>query len=166
MDQFLGQIQSFSFGFAPKGWAQCNGQLLPIAQNQALFSLLGTTFGGDGRVTFGLPDLRGRVQVGQGQGPGLSSRVMGEVVGNETVTLQVSNLPSHTHTLLGNTAPNIDSPVNNSIGGQLWVAAAPNTPTSSANVTSAGQNQPHNNIQPTLAVGWCISLVGIFPSRN
>lgn len=166
MQQFVGQIQSFSFNFAPKGWAQCNGQLMPIAQNQALYSLLGTTFGGNGTTTFGLPDLRGRVQVSQGQGSGLTPRNMGEVFGTETVTLQVSNLPAHTHTLSGNTTANADTALNNSIGGQVWAPVAPNTTANPNDVTSAGSDQPHNNIQPTLGIGYCISLVGVYPSRS
>lgn len=166
MEPFVGQIQSFSFNFPPRGWAQCNGQLMAIAQNQALFSLLGTTFGGDGITTFALPDLRGRVQVSQGQGSGLTIRNMGERFGTETVTLQVSNLPQHTHTLSGNTTANADTALNNSIGGQVWAPVSPNTTANPNDVTSAGSDQPHNNIQPTLGIGYCIALQGIFPSRN
>lgn len=167
MEVFIGQIQPFAFGITPKGWAQCAGQLLSIAQNQALFSLLGTTYGGNGTTTFGLPDLRGRVSAGQGQGSGLSNYPIGMMTGTETVTLTSNQLPQHGHAIAGSTgAANLDSPSGAVMASQAWSPSAPNQATNPLNVLGAGGNAPHPNTQPTLAVNWCISLQGIFPSRN
>jgi len=167
MEPFLGQIQPFAFGIIPKGWAQCNGQLMSIQQNSALFSLLGTTFGGNGTTTFGLPDLRGRVSAGQGAGPGLTPRGMGQQIGSENVTLITGQLPAHGHALIGSTsAANTDSPVGSVVAGQAWSTTNPTLSTNPANVTASGGNQPHPNIQPVQAVNWCIALSGIFPSRS
>lgn len=160
-------IQPFAFGIVPKGWALCAGQLLSIQQNAALFSLLGTTFGGNGTTTFGLPDLRSRVSANQGQGPGLSNYQIGQKVGTETVTLTSNQMPSHTHAISGSTAnANLDSPVNAVLATQAWNPTAPSATTNPANVLSSGNSLPHPNTQPTLAVNWCISLVGIYPSQN
>ena len=169
-DPFLGQISLFSFTFAPKGWAFCNGQILSIAQNQALFSLLGTTYGGDGITTFGLPNLQSRAAISSGQGPGLSNYVLGQVGGEAGHTLITQEIPPHTHgasTASDTTqmspkshywAPNID---------QNATYAPTSSGTLAANaVGTAGGNQPHSNLQPNLAMNFCIALVGVFPSRN
>ncbi len=180
MEPFLGQIMMFGGNFAPRGWAMCNGQLLSIAQNTALFSILGTTFGGDGVTTFGLPDLRGRVPLHWGQGPGLSNYVLGELAGNETVTLTTQQIPAHNHLIgVSNAAGTQTDPTNgiaaqintgdarNPITSALGYAAPPQTGTMApAVVGSSGGNQPHANIQPYLCVTICIALEGIFPSRN
>lgn len=167
MDAFLGMIQPFAFGIVPKGWALCAGQLLSIQQNTALFSLLGTTYGGNGTTTFGLPDLRSCVNAHQGQGQGLTPRTIGSRIGTETVTLTSNQMPSHTHAISGSTAnANLDSPVNAVLATQAWNPTTTNTTTNPANVLPSGSIQAHPNTQPTLAVNWCISLVGIYPSRN
>lgn len=163
---FIAQIQMFSFAFAPRNWAQCNGQLLPIAQNQALFSLLGTTYGGNGTTTFGLPDLRGRTPLHFGQGPGLSNRSLGQVGGIESVTLTSTQIPSHTHTVSANTAaPTLGTPA-----GNLWAqgnySASGASPMAAGDVGNSGGSQPHPNLSPYLTINFCIALAGIFPSRN
>ncbi len=170
-EPFVGEIRMFGFGFAPLGWAQCNGQLLPINQNQALFSLLGTTFGGDGRTNFALPDMQSRVPVGQGQGPGLSSYAEGQVGGAETVTLAATQMPGHTHPVKASSSTaDSDQPG----GGALARSAShiytakPDTSTAmnAGMLGDAGGSQSHDNIQPYLAVNFCIALTGIFPSRS
>ena len=163
------------FNFAPVGYALCNGQLLPISQNTALFSLLGTTYGGNGTTTFALPDLRGRVAVHSGQGPGLSPYVLGQQSGTESVTLITSQLPAHNHTLqvndntTGIAATGAGGFLNSKTESGESVAAsglsAPATLSGSA-ITPSGGNQPHNNIQPYLCINFVIALQGIFPSRN
>lgn len=166
---YLAQIQIFSFQFAPRGWAQCNGQLLPIAQNQALFSLLGTTFGGNGTTTFALPDLRGRVPMHWGSGPGLGSVSLGQAAGSENVTLLSTNLPSHNHTALASSlAPSVGPAAGNAwaTGGAASYAATSSGVMNPAAIRSVGGNQPHNNMQPTLTLNICIALQGIYPSRN
>lgn len=181
MDPILGQIMMVGFNFAPRGWAMCQGQLLSIAANSALFSLLGTTYGGDGRTTFALPDLRGRCAIGMGQGPGLSSRSQGEVIGQEQVTLLVGQMPSHTHTMLGN---NTDGTTNDPSGNVMakstvvtergaepipakgYSASVANVAMGSSSIQPDGGSQPHNNMQPSLAMNYIIALQGIFPSRN
>lgn len=178
MDPFVAEIRIFPFNFAPKGWAFCDGQILPISQNTALFSLLGTTYGGDGVVTFGLPDLRGRAPVGQGQGNGLSNRVMGEMSGQEQVTLLLSNLPGHNHgffatqanantSTIGSTVL-LGTAVANSGTPHLYIAMQGNTaaPLSSAAVGMTGNTQPHPNMMPTLTLNFTIALQGVYPSRN
>jgi microcystin-dependent protein len=172
-EPFVGQIIMAGFNFAPRGYATCDGQLLSIAQNTALFSLLGTTFGGDGRVTFGLPDLRGRVPVHQGQGPGLTNRTMGEVSGSETVTLISTQMPMHNHLV---SVTNVAGALPTSNGNFLATSGDTNVPIyrptsdgSTLNPQSiglAGGNQPHNNMQPYLVINFCIAMEGIFPSRN
>lgn len=165
---FVGQLQLFAFGYAPKGWAVCAGQTLPINQNQALFSLLGTTFGGNGTTTFQLPDLRGKTAISFGSG-----YTMGQAGGTETHTLTVAEVPSHAHILNGTSnAANLNTSANNLLGktaGSLTVynAAAQNlTNLIPASVTPAGGSQPHENRTPYLAMTWCIALQGIFPSKN
>lgn len=179
MEPFIGQIQLFGFNFAPRGWAYCHGQILSIAQNSALFSLLGTMYGGNGQTTFALPDLRGRVAIGHGQSPGFSTYTLGEQGGAESVTLLPNQMPSHSHPIhvfngigttdvangnylangavtiaRGNTVPaNLYS---TSQGGQLNQAA----------VGVQGGNLAHENRQPYLVMNYCIALVGIFPNRN
>jgi microcystin-dependent protein len=167
---FIGQIMPAGFNFAPKYWALCNGQMLPIAQNQALFSLLGVMYGGDGRVTFALPDLRSRTPMGVN----VSYYPQGAVGGTETVTLLDSNLPQHTHQLLGSTQTGTSRAAANNVHATLAAtAAAPYyTPASALTVLTAqnlspsGGSQPHPNIQPYNVVNFCIALQGIFPSRN
>jgi microcystin-dependent protein len=164
-EPFLSEIRIFSFNFAPKGWALCNGQLLPINQNQALFSLLGTTYGGDGRVNFALPNLQGRVPIHRGNG-----HTLGERSGEYAHTVSISELPTHTHVAQG-TSANADSPVpaNNYLGAanNMYTPASSNLvsliPSSIANT---GGSQPHENTSPYLALNFCIALQGIFPSQN
>lgn len=175
---FLGEIRIFSFNFAPKSWAQCNGQLLSIAQNTALFSLLGTTFGGNGTTTFQLPDLRGRAPVHWGQGPGLSSVTLGEVGGQESHILTSQEMPQHNHSFAATTAAATRKPVAGGVFADdvdaqpvnyFALSDAPNSSYVQLNplsMASAGSSQPHNNMQPVLVVTICIALSGIFPSRN
>jgi microcystin-dependent protein len=169
MEPFLGQLSLFGFGFPPRGWAKCDGQILPIAQNTALFSLLGTTYGGDGRTTFALPDLRGRVPVHQGQGPGLSNYDLGEVLGAESVTLTTQQLPPHGHGIQGAATAASKSP-SGAVPGYNDAGSSYGPPdgTQMANTMCqpTGAGQPHENRQPTLAMNWCIATEGIFPSRN
>lgn len=178
-EPFLGEIKMVGFNFAPRGWSFCDGQLLPIAQNTALFSLLGTTYGGDGRTTFGLPDLRGRVPIHVGSGPGLSSYRWGERGGVENVTLNVTQIPAHGHTAAGtanavNGAGNSKTPTGNtwaSLSRENAYSSAVADGTMAANnvnvtVNNAGGSQPHTNVQPFLSIYFCIALTGIFPSRS
>ena len=173
-DPFIAEIVMFGGNFAPRGWAFCDGQLLPIAQNTALFSILGTTYGGDGRTTFALPDLRGRVAMhaGGSTGPGLSSRPLGQKGGVETVTLTVQQMPNHTHQLMG-TAERGDStsPAGSTLADDpredQYKSGSPALVGMSAGaVGSTGGSQPHTNVQPFTCVNFIIALVGVFPSRN
>jgi microcystin-dependent protein len=169
-DPYLGQISLFSFGFAPKGWALCNGQTLPINQNQALFSLLGTTYGGNGVTTFALPNLQGRASISSGQGPGLSNYALGQNGGEVGHTLTTQEIPAHTHSAATATnttqmSPQGNYPAANTDQNATYSAASSGTMAASA-VGFGGNNQPHQNMQPYLAVNFCIALVGIFPSRN
>lgn len=165
----LGEIRMVGFNFAPRGYALCNGQLLPIIQNQALFSILGTTYGGNGTTTFALPDLRSRAPVHQGQGSGLSPYVVGQNGGTEIVTLTSQQIPQHSHTPVANaTTVNQVSPANGFWGNSQqsnYSASGPVTMAAGA-VAQAGGNQPHSNIQPYLTITFVIALQGIFPSRN
>jgi microcystin-dependent protein len=164
MDPYMGEVKLNSFDFAPKGWAQCNGQLLPINQNQALFSLLGTMYGGDGRTTFALPDLRGRVPVHRGAG--LSQ---GQRLGEEAHTLTQAEMPTHGHQLMASpTNANQPMPSNAVLGGanNAYAAPASLTTLTPQSVGTAGGSQAHENRHPYLALNWCIALVGVFPSRN
>jgi microcystin-dependent protein len=172
-DPFVGEIKMFAFNFAPTGWALCNGQSLPISQNAALFSLLGTTFGGNGTSTFNLPDLQSRVPVHQGQGSGLSPYVMGQATGAETVALISSQMPAHTHSVTCGTAggnqasPAGGVPAVESTGTSLdYTSVTPNSTMSAAMIGTAGSGLAHPNIQPVLCVNFCIALQGIFPSRS
>ena len=181
MEGYISEIRMFAGNFPPRAWAFCQGQLMSIAQNTALFSLLGTTYGGDGQVTFGLPDFRGRVAVGTGQGPGLSSYDLGQVGGSQSTTLLVANLPAHTHGFSANAsmachtgAGNADSPANNIPAGSASdenYTAPPGNATMapiavSGTTAAAGGNQPFSNVQPYLGMNYIICLYGIFPSRN
>jgi microcystin-dependent protein len=168
-NNFIGEIQLYSFGFAPRGWAFCAGQLLPIQQNQALFSLLGTTYGGNGTTNFALPDLRSRVPVHWGNGAGLPSVTLGERAGVENVTLTQSEMPAHSHTPIASSAgPTVGTPVGNTwaTGTPAAYGSPPNSAMAAAALANAGASQPHPNIQPTIALNFCIALQGIFPSRN
>lgn len=164
-EPFLSEIKIVSFNFPPKGWALCNGQLLPINQNQALFSLLGTTFGGDGRVNFALPDLRGRTPIHVGSG-----HTLGERGGEQAHTLSISELPTHTHVLNGSNNPGtLNDPTGAVLGksAQNAYASAVNlVAMNSAVVTATGGSQAHLNMQPFLTLSFCIALQGIFPSPN
>jgi microcystin-dependent protein len=173
-DPFLAEIRIFAGNYAPAGWALCNGQLMPISQNTALFSLLGTTYGGDGRVTFGLPQLMGSAPMQQGQGPGLSMRNLGETGGEESVTLLTSEIPAHTHAVqavdaLGNrNSPDGATFAKGHFGrgvDQLYSSATPNLTMGAAAVSVAGGSQPHNNMPPYLTVSFIIALQGVFPQR-
>lgn len=173
-DPFVAEIRIFPFNFAPRGWAFCDGQLLPISQNTALFSLLGTTYGGDGRTTFALPNLQGSASMHPGQGPGLSLYSLGETGGSETVTLLQSEIPSHTHTMRANNSDGISpTPVANvsSAPGAdrdiFWYKAGPPNATMKPNAVGvAGGGQPHNNMMPYLTLNYCIALQGIYPPRS
>jgi microcystin-dependent protein len=176
MDPFVAEIRIFPFNFAPTGWAFCNGQLMPISQNTALFALLGTTYGGDGKSTFALPDMQGNAPMHPGQGPGLSLHDLGELGGSETVTLLESEIPSHAHFVGRAIAQNGDSttPV-----GNIWAQApfgrgslnlynqGPATGAMNPNaLLPSGGDQPHNNMQPYLTLNFCIALQGVFPPRT
>lgn len=170
-DPFIGEIRMFGGNFAPVGWAFCNGQLLAISQNDALFALIGTTYGGDGVSTFGLPDLRGRGPIHQGQGLGLSPYVLGQLAGTESVTVLQSQLPAHTHpAALNNAAGTTNNPQNatwaTAPNAQSYNAAAPDVAMSASSITTAGSSVPHDNMPPFLAVSFIICLEGIFPSQN
>lgn len=169
-DPFLGEIRTFGFNFAPRGWAMCNGQLLPISQNTALFSLLGTFYGGNGINNFALPDLRGRVGINQGQGPGLSPYELGQVSGTETVTLTQNQMPSHNHQVMANdTAASATRPagaVLARVTAAVYGAAPDGTVMNPAMISQSGGNQPFGILQPYLCLNFCIALQGIFPSRN
>lgn len=164
-EQFIGEIRAFSFGFAPKGWAQCNGQLLPINQNQALFALLGATYGGNGSTNFALPDFRSKTPVHVG--PGFAQ---GQSGGEESHTLTVGELPNHTHPVQGSadaaTAPNPSQAVWAAEQSNPFSANTPNTTLNASAISTAGGSQPHENMSPYLAINYCIALAGIFPSRN
>jgi len=173
MDPFVAEIRIFPFNFAPKGWAFCDGQLLPLSQNTALFSLLGTTYGGDGKSNFALPNLQGNAPMHPGQGPGLSLHDLGETGGSETVSLLESEIPSHSHALLaaGGTSTK-STPAGNSIA-RIGTGATPYKAAGSPQVTMApealapaGGDQPHNNMQPYLTLNMCIALQGVFPPRG
>jgi len=172
MDPFLGEIRLFGFNFAPNGWALCQGQVMSIAQNTALFSLLGTYYGGNGQTTFALPDLRGRVALAQGQGPGLTNRDIGEVFGEENHTLITQEMPMHSHLVSANktsdsTDPTNAFPSNDSRNPlNVYATTSDGTKMNPAMVNNAGGSQPHNNMQPSLVLNYCIALNGIFPSRG
>jgi microcystin-dependent protein len=170
-DPFVAEIRIFPFNFAPKGWAWCNGQLLPLSQNTALFSLLGTTYGGDGKSTFALPDLQGRAPMHPGQGPGLSLHDLGESSGSETVTLLQSEIPLHTHNLTASQADALEgSPTGQlfatGIGVSAYATPGAATQLNAAALSPAGGGLPHNNLQPYLTFYFNIALQGVFPPRS
>jgi len=171
-EPFIAEIRIFAGNFAPRGWAFCNGQLLPIAQNTALFSLIGTTYGGDGRTTTGLPDLKGRAPMHPGRGPGLTSRLLGQKTGTETVGMNESQIPSHRHTARGSeNAATVSTPANNFVarGGGRGVNSYLDADTSigaSKQLLPTGGGQAHKNMQPYLAMNFIIALQGLFPSRS
>jgi microcystin-dependent protein len=168
-DPFVAEIRIFPFNFAPKGWAWCDGQIMPISQNTALFSLLGTTYGGDGKSTFALPDLQGSAPMHPGQGPGLSLHDLGEIGGSETVTLLQSEIPAHAHTLRASPddadvrIPNANRTLAKSV--MYVTGVAPNTAMAFEGLAPAGGDQPHNNMQPYLTFYFNIALQGVFPPR-
>jgi microcystin-dependent protein len=173
-DPFVAEIRIFPFNFAPRGWAWCDGQLMPLSQNTALFSLLGTTYGGNGKSNFALPDLQGRAPMHPGQGPGLSLHDLGETGGSETVTLLESEIPAHSHQLratlddgdLGAPAPT--RILGKSGGGTIYTSSTTGgvVPMAPEGLTPAGGDQPHNNLQPYLTFYFCIALQGVFPPRG
>ena len=179
---FVAEIRIFGFNFPPRGWAFCAGQLMPLSQNTALFSLLGTTYGGDGRSTFALPNLQGSAPLGQGQGPGLTDRILGETGGEPNVTLITTEMPAHTHVMnagdvLATTADptnsvymkgNFDDGNGHTGGVQLYNNTGPtgNALLNPISVGVAGSSFPHNNMMPYLALNFCIALQGVFPPRN
>jgi len=175
-EPFIGEVRIFAGTFAPRGWAFCDGQLLSIAQNTALFSLLGTTYGGDGRNNFALPDLRGRVPVQQGSGPGLTFRSLGEEFGTENSTLTQANLPAHTHGLsvkavseAGNTnAPEGNYPANSSLFDNEYRSTGTevNMKAQNTSTTNGAQNSAVNNLQPSITVNYIIAIEGLFPTRS
>jgi microcystin-dependent protein len=183
-EPFLGQVEVFAFDFPPKGWTTCSGQILPINQNQALFALLGTTYGGNGQTTFGLPDLRGRVSVGWGQGTGLSNYNLGQVGGEEAHTLILNEMGQHNHFLMVNsTTPataNTAVPSTSVVLGRttgvpaqgalfnlfLYTSGGPAGTLDTHSISTSGGNQPHPNIMPYLTLNFSIALIGIFPSPN
>jgi len=171
-DPFVAEIRIFPFNFAPKGWAWCDGQLLPLSQNTALFSLLGTTYGGNGKSNFALPDLQGRAPMHPGQGPGLSLHDLGETGGSETVTLLESEIPSHSHALRAfndvgeDRIPSASESLARSTGGLLYAAPGSTVSLAPEALAPAGGDAPHNNLQPFLTFYFCIALQGVFPPRT
>lgn len=169
-EPFVGEIRMFAGNFAPRGWAFCDGQLLAVSQNDALFSLLGTIYGGDGRTTFGLPDLRGRIPIHAGTGPGLSSRRLGAKAGGENETLTTNQLPSHSHQLVASSQPAADlQPSGNLLADttvDIYVQENPNTDMAAALVSNIGGSRSHTNLMPFLCIHFIIALFGIYPSRH
>lgn len=170
-DQFVAEIRIFGFNFPPTGWAFCNGQLMPINQNTALFSLVGTFYGGDGRSTFGLPNLQSTFAIGQGQGPGLSPRQVGEAGGSASVALLPSEMPTHTHALSATASATTGAPAGAALAPTATGASAYRIPGATAAMApdallAAGDSQPHENRQPYLGMNFCIALQGIFPPRS
>jgi len=170
-DPFVAEIRIFPFNFAPKGWAWCDGQLLPLSQNTALFSLLGTTYGGNGKSNFALPDLQGRAPMQPGQGPGLSLHDLGETGGSETVALLESEIPSHSHAMSASTQLGLEnSPQGQNVaagdGINLYAPASNLSPMAAEMLAPAGGDQPHNNLQPYLTCYFLIALQGVFPPRT
>lgn len=174
MDPFVAEIRIFPFNFAPKGWAFCDGQILPLSQNTALFSLLGTTYGGDGKSNFALPDMQGNAPMHPGQGPGLSLHDLGETGGSETVSLLESEIPGHSHGVGAQTTPlsavavptgaTLSRPAS---GNLYFTPGSPTIVTMSDNILApAGGDQPHNNMQPYLTLNFCIALQGVYPPRT
>ncbi len=169
-EPFIGEIRMVGFNFAPAGWAACHGQLIPISENEALFSLIGTTYGGDGQQTFALPDLQGRLPVHQGTLAGGGTYTIGQAAGVETVTLTINQTPAHAHAAAGQSSTGDQtSPAGNVFAASslnAFTASAPNTQLNAAIGGSSGGNQPHDNFMPYLVVNFVIALFGVFPSRN
>jgi len=171
-DPFVAEIRIFPFSYPPKGWAWCDGQLMPLSQNTALFSLLGTTYGGDGKSNFALPDLQGRAPMHPGRGPGLSLHDLGETGGSETVSLLQSEMPSHSHSVGAQTVPlgGSATPAGNTwsrpASGNLYGSGLPNASMSANALAPAGGDQPHNNMMPYLTFYFCIALQGVYPPRT
>jgi len=170
-EPFVGEIRMFAGNFAPRGWAFCDGQLLAVSQNDALFSLFGTIYGGDGRTTFGLPDLRGRIPLHAGTGPGLSPRRLGSKAGSEKETLTVNQLASHSHDFNANTQPATSEipqgrVVAEGVGVNPYLAQNQNSSMASDMVANTGGSQSHTNLMPTLCVNFIVALFGIYPSRH
>jgi microcystin-dependent protein len=173
-EPFVAEIRIFGFTFAPRGWALCNGQLLAISQNTALFSLIGTFYGGNGTTNFALPNLQGVAPMFWGQGPGLNGYVIGEVDGEESITLLTTEMPAHSHTLnafTGRGRPAHGTPAAGdalTTGGanSIYVSGSPNTNMAGAALGAAGGSQPHDNMMPSLVLNYCIALQGVFPARN
>jgi microcystin-dependent protein len=170
-DSYIGEIRLFAGNFAPKDWAFCDGQQLPIAEFDTLFALIGTTYGGDGQSTFALPDLRGRLPIHQGTGPGLSPRTLGEPGGAEGVVLTAGQLPAHRHTLFASTGPATSTSPSGNVtatasGTNIYGAGAPSIPMSGQATTQAGGSLPHQNLMPYLCLNFIISLFGVFPPRT
>jgi microcystin-dependent protein len=171
-DPFVAEIRIFAFNFAPKGWAFCDGQILPLSQNTALFSLLGTTYGGDAKTNFALPNMQGNAPMHPGQGPGFSLHDLGETGGSQTVSLLESEIPSHSHQVsvsVRDATSRLPAGLLLAKGIGVQVYANPAAPTVSLNenaLTPAGGDQPHNNMQPYLTLNFCIALQGVFPPRT
>ena len=172
-DPFIGEIRLFGFNFAPTDWAQCNGQLLSIAQNTALFSILGTTYGGDARTTFGLPNLQGQAPLHAGQGPGLSDRQLGESGGEPSVTLIVSEMTPHAHAVAASSTTADQSNPTNTVWatgaggrGQNFYTRGAGVPMSNQALGATGGSQPHNNLPPYLLLNFCICMYGVYPPRS
>lgn len=170
-EAYLGEVRMFATTFCPRGFADANGQLLPIAQNEALFSLLGTNYGGDGRTTFGLPDLRGRVAMHTGTGPGLTNRPIGAKGGSETTTMNVNNMPSHSHSLnVRSSDGTVPEPVGNLIADagreDIYGTGAVEGSMDANAIGASGAGQPINNMQPYQVMRYCVVMQGIYPSRN
>jgi microcystin-dependent protein len=171
-EPFVAEIRIFAGNFAPRGWAFCDGQLLPISQNTALFSLIGTTYGGDGRSTTALPNLQGRAPMHPGRGPGLTDRRVGQRGGTEMVTLSEAQMPQHDHTVRASNnpasafAPSSETALARAVGGTAYKSASPNASFAEASLLATGGSQPHNNMQPYLTICYIIALVGLYPSRS
>lgn len=171
---YVGEIRIFGGNFAPAGWMLCQGQLLPISENEVLFQLIGTTYGGDGQNTFALPNLASRVPVHQGTGPGLSTYQIGELGGVEQVTLTTQQIPAHNHVAVAASTGQVGVAANNILanaqstqtGARIYSSQATNVAMNANTVTAAGGSQPHDNIQPSLGLNFIISLFGVFPSQN
>ncbi len=173
MDPFVAEIRIFPFNFAPKGWAFCDGQILPLSQNTALFSLLGTTYGGNGESNFALPDMQGSTAMHPGQGPGLSLHDLGETGGSDTVTLLESEIPAHSHSVMSvpaNLPGNSNVPGGNAFAksaqGSAYVASTNLATLSDQTIAPAGGDLPHNNLMPYLTMNFCIALQGVYPPRT
>jgi microcystin-dependent protein len=169
---YIGEIRMFGGNFAPVGWDLCQGQLVPISQNDALFNLIGTTYGGDGQNTFALPNLSGRVPVHQGQGSGISQQyIIGEAAGVESVTLTVQQIPSHTHAATCSTGPGNQTNPDGAVPGdsasvQIYYEDIPDSNFRTGNIQTAGGSQPHENMQPFLVLNYIIAMLGVFPTQN